>query len=181
MGITTMASFKDHPAISLSAAAGKALVLSRREMPKSVKRVAKALARRGFAHLDDKFFGVVDPKLKASQKAFVQSCFELPRDEDGGNNNRNRRYGTFVLLPWNLTLQAVAAGWGAKKKRLVSKYFQSSKINPENGGKTRSFAPLTEEQQKNAFLKHAIMTCFRSLRWKYPHQPVAVGVHLIQL
>jgi hypothetical protein len=144
-------------------------------------RVAEALARDGYAHLDDEFFGGRDPDLKKARTAFAESCRELPKDGDGGNSNRNRRYGNLVLLPWSWTLEPVPPVWSDAKNRHVSTYFQSSQINPQDGGKTRSFAPLAEEQQNSSFLKYTIMACFRSLRWKYPRQPVLVGVHLIQL
>lgn len=145
------------------------------------KKVANELARRGFAHLNDEFFGGRDPEQRAARKAFALSCRQLPKDADAGSHNRNRRYGTFVLLPWSWTLEAVPAIRDSDTGQLVSTYFQSSQINPEHNGKTRLFAPLTEEQQESPFLKHTILTCFRSLRWKHTHQPVGVGVHLIQL
>lgn len=145
------------------------------------KRAAEALASKGFAHLDSEFFGGRDPDLKRARIAFVESCRELPEDNHAGERNRNRRYGTFILLPWNWRLEPVPPVWDSEKKELVSRYLQSSQLNPEHNGKARSFAPLTEEQTSNAFLHHAIMASFRALRWPYPNQPVAVGCHIIEL
>jgi hypothetical protein len=145
------------------------------------RRAAEALAVKGFAHLDSEFFGGRDSGLKRARNAFVETCRELPKDNHAGEHNRNRRYGTFILLPWNWRLEPVPPVWDPEKNELVSHYLQSSQLNPEYNGKARSFAPLTEEQTSNAFLRHAIMASFRSLRWSYPNQPVAVGCHIIEL
>jgi hypothetical protein len=145
------------------------------------RRVAEALAARGFAHLNSEFFGGRDPDLKRVRNAFVETCRELPKDDHAGERNRNRRYGLFILLPWNWRLEPVPPVWDPKRNELISRYLQSAQLNPEYNGNVRSFAPLTEAQTSNAFLHHAIMASFRSLRWNYPNQPVAVGCHIIEL
>lgn len=144
-------------------------------------KLYKTLQQKGYGRLDAEFFGERDPDIRQSRSAFAESCRELPRDEQPGNHNRYRRYGTLILLPWSWTLEAVPPIWDAEKKKFVSFYIQSSQLNPEYGGQQRSFAPLTDEQANSKFLRHAIMTSFRAIRWQHPNQPVAVGVHLIKL
>jgi hypothetical protein len=142
---------------------------------------AESLARSGYARLDPNFFGGRDVELRAARDAFAESCRDVPRDEHAGDHNRYRRYGTFVLLPWSWTLEAIPSQWDPEDGRFVARYFQSSAINPEHGGTQRSFAPLTKAQTENVFLRAAIMTSFRSLRWSLTYQPVAVGCHIIKL
>jgi len=144
-------------------------------------RAAKALKSEGYALLDSEFFGGSDPEIRCARDEFAQSCQDLPRDEQAGNHNRYRRYGNFVLLPWSGTLEAVPPVWNDRKKQLVSNYMQSPQLNPEYNGQLRFFAPLTDGQAKNGFLRHAIMTSFRSIEWQHPSQPVSIGCHLIRL
>ena len=131
------------------------------------RKVARALRQRGYALLDNEFFGGRDPEIRESRIKFAELCRELPKDEQGGDQNRYRRYGVFILLPWSWTLEAVPPVWDQEKRKLVSYYMQSSQLNPEAGGQKRSFAPLTEEQANSKFLRQAIMTSFRSIPWKY--------------
>ena len=144
------------------------------------KLIGEALAQRGYAHLDGKFFGAHDPDLKEACSAFVESCRDLPNDEHSSDGSRKRRYGTFVLLPWNWRLEPVPPVWDSEKAQLVSRYMQSAHLNPEHGGRSRTFAPLTEEQIKNPFLQNAILASFLSIKGKLPSQPIAVGCHLIE-
>jgi hypothetical protein len=148
----------------------------------SIERtVSDRIARSGYAHLSNEFFGQDDPKIQEARRSFARSCRALPIDIHGDNANRTRRFGNFILLPWNGAISAVPPVWDAKSGRMTSRYLQSAAINPEQNGDDRKFASLTKAQAENVFLQFAIARCFRSLPWRHPRKPVGVGCHIIRL
>ena len=142
--------------------------------------VAGQLAKDGYVRVDETFVGTQAGDIGLARAAFVESCKEVPADLHTNKPGRNRRYGNFVLHPWSGTLESIPPIWDTDRKDFVARYLQSALINPEHNGKPRGFAPLTEAQRTNLFLRWTINKTFETLPWS-AHGPVIVGVHIIQL
>jgi hypothetical protein len=146
----------------------------------AVSEVADRLVRDGFVRIDASFVGADTGELAFARDQFAQGVEIVPPDTHTDKPGRNRRYGTFLLTPWNGALEFVPPVWDASRMDFVARYLQSASINPEQQGQSRGFAPLTPELANNIFLRATIQRCFRALPWNTPG-PVFAGVHVIQL
>ena len=97
----------------------------------------------------------------------------MPADPRVKKDERRRRYGRFVYLPWADILSLSP----------VTKYHQDGALNPDDGGVAREFAPLTERMRRNRFLRAVIRLDFRMLPLSEEERRLAwqVGVHVVQM
>jgi hypothetical protein len=145
------------------------------------KRIEQSLIRDGYVRVDENFIGTGMGDVGKTREAFIESCKDIPADQHCEKGVRHRRYQPFVLHPWSGTLESMPPVWDAGRKDYVTRYLQSVRINPEHGGEARGFAPLTNAQVTNLFLRSTVRRCFGVLPWRETHKPVFVGVHIIQL
>ena len=112
--------------------------------------------------------------LHASREQFTRDWEHLESDPymaDGGSY-RLRRYGLFRL----------SAATGQLTHMPGASFFQSTEINPLNGGEQRHFAPLTAETVKNRFLRELVKCDFTQLTSKKSTEDDwLIGVHQIRI
>ncbi len=114
------------------------------------------------------------PALQASRERFTRDWEHLeldPHMADGGTY-RLRRYGLFRL----------SAATGRLTHIPGVSFFQSTEINPLNGGEHRHFAPLADETVKNPFLHELLNFDFAQLTSKKDIEDAwLIGVHQIRI
>lgn len=116
----------------------------------------------------------VPSALTKSLDTLVRAYDQLPRDPYSQDANRYRCHQRFVLVPHPFTVIPTE----------ISNYTQSIRLNSEDGGTIRKFAPLPDGLAENSFLRMLI-------RHDFMHSPFAdvvsnnltydVGLHLIRL
>jgi len=114
------------------------------------------------------------PTMQASSEAFRLDYERLEPDPymaDGGKY-RFRRYGLFRLSATSGELSPIAGAY----------FYQSSEINPLNGGGHRHFAPLADDIVNNSFLRDVILFDFTQLTAKKRiENDWLIGVHQIRI
>lgn len=109
-------------------------------------------------------------------RAELTDAFENLPPDPAAPEVRERRLGTFILMPW--------LDGGALIAKPQSRYYQSAKYNPELGGLVREFGSLSPELARNPFLTGVVWEAYSQL--PYSTQPdlqldLRVQVHLIRL
>lgn len=114
------------------------------------------------------------PDLRESSELFRQDWEHLEPDPymaDGGKY-RFRRYGLYQL----------SATTGRLSHIPDASFYQSTEINPLNGGENRSFAPLAGDTVNNPFLHELIRFDFAQLTSKkHIENDWLIGVHQIRI
>jgi hypothetical protein len=145
------------------------------------RAVSDTLDRVGYARVDVTFVGTDNGDATFARHQFLEAARDNPQDDHSKNGERRRRYGVFIFHPWAGMLDSLPPVWDPERKEWVTRYLQSATLNPEQNGAPRAFAPLTEGQRTNLFLRSTIKKCYRALPWHEYARPIIVGVHIIQL
>jgi hypothetical protein len=142
--------------------------------------IPQSLAKSGYGRFGPDFIGGSEGDIRLARDAFIASVRDLPIDPCDPSGNRRRRYQVFHYHPWCHDLESKPPVFDPVKKEWVMRFFQSSDLNPELGGKARALAPFTIDQRINAFLKSVIEKCQACLDLE-PTDSLIIGAHLIQL
>ncbi len=86
---------------------------------------------------------------------------------------RKRRFGRYLYNQESASLVAIEGDLD---------FYQSKEINQVNGGKSRKFAPVSEDFAKNEFLTKIVRGCLKIIAVRKPHYTtLIINTHLIRI
>jgi hypothetical protein len=148
----------------------------------SLEQVAESLHQVGFSRIPVSFVGTQAGDFGNSRAEFLKPGHPpLPPDRFNTRGVRRRRLAKFIHIPSKGYLESIQPIWDQELGENVHSYFQSARLNPDQGGKQRKFAALLPEQTLNHFFRTTIGICSAVVPRRNPTQPEYVNGHLVQV